>query len=96
MDCTMLSALDNNPAFDDWLRRLAAPDGQTGNPSPSPSESAPSTIYTPVEQQQQQQAPLRGQLEQEILCSFVFLFLTRADHDYQVVVYSALRAGPLQ
>lgn len=53
MDCTMLNALDNNPAFDDWLRRLSAPEVPSGNPSPSIPDSTPSA-YNPLEQQQQQ------------------------------------------
>lgn len=42
MDCTMLAALDNNPAFDDWLRRLTSSDFSAGNPTPSiPSSLSP-------------------------------------------------------
>ncbi|KIP03133.1 hypothetical protein PHLGIDRAFT_16085 [Phlebiopsis gigantea 11061_1 CR5-6] len=53
MDCTMLSALDNNPAFDDWLRRLSASDFPSDD-SGAFDPRAASAFFVPSSSQQQQ------------------------------------------
>ena len=54
MDCTMLVALENNPAFDDWVRRLGTAE-YVSNPTPSIPSSAPSPPYLLSSDQHSQQ-----------------------------------------
>lgn len=52
MDCTMLTAIDSTPAFEEWFRRMSAADGAPGNPNsllPNSASSPPSQFDTTSE-----------------------------------------------